>query len=104
MATRRIRGDAIEKALKALEKLPDLPRKERVFSTRETVETLTQQILSLKKRGYSMEHISAELKKLDIDISVASLKRYLQTPQAPEADPAPAPSAPAQQASSSEPS
>ena len=86
MVTRRIKGDAIDKALKALDKLPELPRKERTFSTREAVETLTRQILSLKERGYSMERISAELKKLDIDISVASLKRYLRTPKAPEAD------------------
>ena len=104
MATRHIKGDALDKALKALDKLPQLPRKERTFSTREAVETLTQQILSLKKRGYSMEHISAELQKLDINISPSTLRRYLRTPKAPEADPAPQASAPAQQPPPCEPS
>ena len=104
MATRRINGDAIDRAIKGLGKLPELPRKERTFSTREAVQALTQQILSLQKRGYSMEHISAELKKLDIDISVASLKRYLRTPKAAEAEPEPQASAPGQEPPPSEPS
>lgn len=104
MATRRIKGQAIDRALKALDKLPELPRKERTFSTREAVEALTQQIFSLRDRGYSMERISAELKKCDVDISPSTLQRYLRTPKAPEADPAPQASAPAQEPSSSEPS
>ena len=94
MATRRIQGDSIDKAVKALSRLPELPRRERTFSTKETVKMLTEQILALKNRGYSMEHISAELKKLDIEISVASLRRYLETPKAPEADQAPEGAAP----------
>lgn len=102
MATRRINGDAIDKAIKALSKLPKLPRRERTFSTKETVEMLTGQILALKKRGYSMEHISAELKKLDIEISVASLRRYLETPKAEKADSAPEGTAPTQETSSPE--
>ena len=97
MATRRIKGAALEKAVKALEKLPQLPRKERTFSTREAVQVLTAQILSLQKRGYSTERISTELKKLDIEISPASLRRYLGKPKATETDPEPETSAPAGQ-------
>ena len=104
MAVRRFKGEAIEKAARALDRLPELPRKARTFSTREVVQALTTQILALQKRGYSMEHISAELKKRDIEVSTSSLRRYLGAPKAPETDPASQASAPAQEPSSSEPS
>ena len=103
MVMKRIKGDSIEKAVKALGKLPELPRRERTFSTKETVQMLTKQILALKERGYTMEHISAELKKLDIEVSAASLRRYLGPAQSPDTDQASEGAAPAREATPPEP-
>ena len=81
MAMRKIKGATITRAATALDELPELPKSERTFSTRETVKELTKQILKLRDRGYSMEQVSGALGKCGIEVSAASLRRYLAVPK-----------------------
>jgi hypothetical protein len=66
---------ALEQASVKLQALPDKPKE--VWSLRETVALLQDDITSALNRGYTYDEIVKVLADKNIDITVSSLKRYL---------------------------
>lgn len=66
---------AIDQVGTALQDLPEKPREN--LSLREAVATLQDSITTALDRGYSYEEVVSILSKQGVDITVASLKRYL---------------------------
>lgn len=66
---------ALEQASVGLQALPEKPKE--VWSLRETVALLQDDITSALNRGYTYDEIVKVLADKHIDITVSSLKRYL---------------------------
>lgn len=66
---------ALEQASVGLQALPEKPKE--VWSLRETVALLQDDITSALSRGYTYDEIVKVLADKNIDITVSSLKRYL---------------------------
>ena len=49
-----------------------------LISKMEAVKVLKPEILSMQKKGYTLEQISSELTKIGMDIKSPTLKAYLQ--------------------------
>jgi intracellular sulfur oxidation DsrE/DsrF family protein len=61
--------------------IKNLPSKQiPVVSTREAVQSMRKEIMSLKSRGYDFSEIAEQLANAGISISAATLKSYLRTP------------------------
>ncbi|MBS1169986.1 MAG: hypothetical protein H6R01_904 [Burkholderiaceae bacterium] len=63
----------------ALQALPPLDDAERHMTNKELVVYLKDTIAEKKRQGYSIDKIGEELRKLGVQISVASLKSYART-------------------------
>lgn len=72
--TSRVTNEQLEKARK---KLVELPIKDNSKTTRETITTLSKDIQSALKKGYTLDDISRLLKDAGINVSGSTLKSYM---------------------------
>lgn len=96
----RYTTEQIESIAAKLREMPPVEKKE--HSKQEAVRMLAKEIVSLQKRGYTIEQIADALRGNGLDISTPTLKNYLQrTTQArKKKDTPPAPPRPANKGSS----
>ncbi len=70
--------DKIESIAAKFRELPEIQNKEREVSKQEAVKMLSKEIVSLQKRGYSIEQIAEMMRGEGLDIATPTLKNYIQ--------------------------
>lgn len=70
--------EAIEQMRAKLRELPAIEKQKQKLNKQEAINNLISEIVSLQKRGYGMEQISASLKGIGLDIATPTLRSYLQ--------------------------
>ena len=73
--------------------LPKIERRKQQHNKKEAIKVLVRAIASLRKRGYTLEHVADFLRGEDLDITERTLRNYLQQHKRP-AKKAPAKKAP----------
>lgn len=68
--------DEIKEFSKKLKELPAI-KKQKNITKMEAVKFLKNDIIELRKRGYSVENISESMNGIGLDISIGTLKSYL---------------------------
>ena len=68
--------DEIKEFSKKLKELPAI-KKQKNITKMEAVKLLKNDIIELRKRGYSVENISESMNGIGLDISIGTLKSYL---------------------------
>ncbi len=69
--------EQIEGIATKLREMPPVEKKKQQHSKQEAIRLLSKEINALKKRGYTMDHISEALRGEGFDIATPTLKSYL---------------------------
>jgi methionine synthase II (cobalamin-independent) len=75
---KRYTTEEVEAIAAKLRAMPPVEKKKQDHSKQETIKLLSKEIVSLQKRGYTLEQIAESLCGEGIDIITPTLKSYLQ--------------------------
>lgn len=80
--------DAIAESLR---QMPPIETKKQELSKQEAIKVLAKEIVSMQKRGYTLEQISGALRGEGLEIATPTLKSYMQRAKSTRKTPAQAP-------------
>ena len=70
--------EQLEAIAEKLRGMPKIEKKQREHSKQQAVKMLSREIVSLQKRGYTLDQISESLRGEGLSIATPTLKNYLQ--------------------------